>query len=316
PWARLKDPLTGQPMSSFNGGTPWYVSNVPSQGRPNDRTRPVLSVVKTASAGSGMPGDYLTYTIYVNNTGDGVAKLAWVNDTLPSGVSYVTSSPAAASVSGSTVSWALSNVAPGTRSLTVTVQVNGNGADGSVQVNQATLAYTDQLRAMQGSGLAWANFTVARPQITVVKTVTPASATAGQTVTYTIYYNNTGSSAAGSVSIQDTLPSGLTYAGSNPAPSAVSGRTYYWNFTNVAPGNYRITLTATVDAGTPTGNLVNWAYLNYTSLRGFVLGGSSSSAIVAIPELSDFLFVLAVPILILGLRRRRARRLQEAAKEG
>ena len=315
-WARLKDPLTGQPMSSFNGGTPWYVSNVPSQGRPNDRTRPVLSVVKTASAGSGMPGDYLTYTIYVNNTGDGVAKLAWVNDTLPSGVSYVTSSPAAASVSGSTVSWALSNVAPGTRSLTVTVQVNGNGADGSVQVNQATLAYTDQLRAMQGSGLAWANFTVARPQITVVKTVTPASATAGQTVTYTIYYNNTGSSAAGSVSIQDTLPSGLTYAGSNPAPSAVSGRTYYWNFTNVAPGNYRITLTATVDAGTPTGNLVNWAYLNYTSLRGFVLGGSSSSAIVAIPELSDFLFVLAVPILILGLRRRRARRLQEAAKEG
>ena len=135
-------------------------------------------------------------------------------------------------------------------------------------------------------------------------------------MTYTIYYNNTGSSAAGSVSIQDTLPSGLTYAGSNPAPSAVSGRTYYWNFTNVAPGNYRITLTATVDAGTPTGNLVNWAYLNYTSLRGFVLGGSSSSAIVAIPELSDFLFVLAVPILILGLRRRRARRLQEAAKEG
>jgi len=306
-WARLKDPVTGQPMSSYPGGSVWYVSASPSQGRPNDRTRPIVGVAKTVSAPSGTPGDLLTYTIYVNNTGDGVSKIVWVNDTMPSGVTYVSSSLTPATVSGSTVSWILTNVAPGTNSFTVTAQVNGNGPDGSLQTNRVTTSYTDQLRRVLGSGQAWANFTVTRPQITVQKTVSPANAIAGQAVTYTIYYNNTGSSAAGTVSIVDTLPSGLTYVGSSPSPSGVSNRTYYWNFTNVAPGSHSITLTATVNAGTPTGNLVNWAYLNYTSMRGYVLGGSSSSAIVAIPELSDFAFVAAVPFLVIGLRRRARR---------
>ncbi len=313
-WARLKDPLTGQPMSSYNGTTPWYVSLVPTQGRPNDRTRPIMNLVKRVSSGSGTPGQLLTYTIYYNNTGDGVAKSVWINDTLPAGVTYQSSSPPA-TVSGQTVSWVQANVAPGAHSLTVTVQVNANGADGSAQPNQATLAYTDQLRQMQGSGRAWANFTVSRPTILLTKTVSPASAMAGQTVTYTFYFNNSGSSPAATVSIVDTLPIGLTYTGSSQAPSGVSGSTYYWNLTNVGSGSHSITLTATVNAGTPTGNLVNWAYLNYTSIYGYRMPGSSSFAVVAIPELSDFLFVLAVPFLVMGLRRRRARRSKAQPKE-
>ncbi len=314
-WSRLKDPATGQPMSSYNGGSAWYVSALPTQGRPNDRTRPIVSIAKTVSAARGTPGDLLTYTIYFNNTGDGVAKLVWLNDTMPSGLTYVSSSVAPATVVGSTVNWVLTNVAPGAHSLTVSAEINGNGADGSLQVNRVAMTYTDQIRRVLGSGQAWANVTVTRPQITIVKTVTPASATAGQTVTYTIYYNNTGSSNAGTVHIVDILPSGLTYTGSNPAPTAVSNRTYYWNFSDVTPGSHSITLTAVVNAGTPTGNLVNWAFLNYTSIRGFVLGGSAASAIVAIPELSDFLFVLAVPTLILGMRWR-IRRSKGESKKG
>lgn len=313
-WARLKDPSTGQPMSSYNGGSAWYVSLLPSMGRPNDRTRPVLSIAKTVSAATATPGDVLTYTVYYNNTGEGAAKIVWINDTLPSGVTYLSSSLTPTMVSGSAVSWVINNVAPGAHSFTISTQVNGNGADASIQVNRVAMTYTDQVRQILGSGQAWANFTVTRPQITIVKTVTPSSATAGQTVTYTIYYNNTGSSTAGTVRIVDTLPSGLTYTGSNPAPTAISNRTYYWNFTNVAPGSHSVTLTAVVNAGTPTGNLVNWAFLNYTSIRGFVLGGSSSSAIVAIPELSDFLFVLAVPTLILGMRWRLRRSRGEGKK--
>jgi uncharacterized repeat protein (TIGR01451 family) len=158
------------------------------------------------------------------------------------------------------------------------------------------------------SSQAWANFTVTRPVITVAKTVSPATAVAGQTVTFTIYYNNTGSSAAATVSIADTLPTALIFQGSSPAPTAVSGRTYYWNFTDVAPGAYSLTMTATVSPTATGTQLVNWVYLNYTSIRGYALQGSQSSAVVAIPELSDFLFVAAVPFLILGLRMRARRK--------
>jgi len=307
-WSRFKDASTGQPTDSNNDAVDFYISVGPTRGQPNDRTRPIFAVSKTVSAARATPGDLLTYSIYYNNTGDGVAKFVWINDTLPAGVTYVSSSLPPASIVGSTVGWVLGNVAPGAHAFTVTVQVNGNGADGSLQSNRVTLAYTDQLRRMMASSQAWANFTVTRPAITIVKTVSPASAVAGQTVTFTIYYNNTGSSPAGSVSIVDTLPSGLNYTGSSPVPTGVSGRTYYWNFTNVAPGAHSITMTALVSSTATGTQLVNWAFLNYTSIRGYALQGSASSVIVAIPELSDFLFVAAVPSLILGLRMRARRK--------
>lgn len=307
-WSRFKDATTGQPSDSDNDAVDFYLSTVPTRGGPNDRTRPIITIGKTVSAARATPGDVLTYTLYYNNTGDGGARTVWINDTLPIGVTYQSASRAPSMIVGSTYGWVLTNVTPGGHSLTISAQVNGNGTDGSLQVNRATLAYTDQLRRMMTGSQAWANFTVTRPVITIAKTVSPSTAVAGQTVTYRIYYNNTGSANAGTVSIADVLPGGLVYQGANPAPTAVSGRKYYWNFTNVAPGAHSITMTATVSATAQGPQLVNWAFLNYTSTRGYALKGSQASAVLTIPELSDFLFVVAVPALILCLRIRARRK--------
>ncbi len=146
--------------------------------------------------------------------------------------------------------------------------------------------------------------------VTVVKTATPASARPGDLVTFTIFYNNTGSVAAGTVTIKDSLPTGMDYRTASPAPTWTNGRTFFWNFTNVAPGPHSLTLTAQVNATFSGSTLVTWAFLNYTTPGGFVLNGSRSSATVAIPELSDMIFVAAVPLIIIGLktRARRARK--------
>jgi uncharacterized repeat protein (TIGR01451 family) len=147
--------------------------------------------------------------------------------------------------------------------------------------------------------------------ITVVKTATPSSAKAGDLVTFTIYYNNTGNVAAGTVSIKDSLPTGMTYQSATPSPTWNNGRTFYWNFTNVAPGPHSLTVSARVNAGVSGTQLVNWAFLNYTTASGYALSGGKSSVIVAIPELSDMLFVAAVPLVILGLKFRARRRQKE-----
>jgi len=315
-WSRFKDASTGIPVDSNNDAADFYVSLEPSRGRGNDRTRPIITVSKTVSTTQAVPGDVITYTIYYNNTGDGLARFVWINDTLPAGVTYLSSSLDPSSVLGSTYGWVLTNVAPGTtNALTITVQVNGDATDNTLLSNHVALAYTDQLRRPMAPSQAWANFTYLRPMITVAKVVYPASAAAGETVTYTIYYNNTGSVPAGTVTIKDVLPSGLNYTGSDPAPTWTDGRTFYWNFTNVLPGSHSLTLTAVVAPGTPTGNLVNWAYLNYTATTGFALQGSQSSAVVAIPELSDFLLVGAVPFLILALRMRSRRKRETSPLE-
>jgi len=257
------------------------------------------------------PGNLITYTLHYDNTNTGMARTVWINDTLPGGVAFSSSSVPYNSVSGSTYLWIFTNVMPGAHSFTVTAQVTANTADGQVLSNVAALSYTDQLsRSLPGSQ-AWANTTVSRPMITVVKTATPASAKPGDVVTFRIYYNNTGSAAAGTVSIKDSLPTGMTFQSASPAPTWTDGRTFFWNFTSVAPGPHSLTLTAQVDPGFTGSQLVNWAFLNYTTAGGYALTGSRSSAIVAIPELQDMIFVALVPLVIVGLKWRAQRREKE-----
>jgi hypothetical protein len=71
-----------------------------------------------------------------------------------------------------------------------------------------------------------------------------------------------------------------------------------------------------VSSGATGSELVNWVYLNYTSTNGYALPGSQDSAVLAIPELSDFFFVGLVPFLILGLRARARRKRAQEKVEG
>ena len=310
-WSRFKDPVTGIPMDTNNDSADFYTSTVRSPGQPNDRHRPTIVVAKVASRAVAAPGDSITYTLYYNNTNTGMAKNVWINDTLPSGVVYFSSSLAYQSNAGSTYRWTLTNVMPGPHSFTVVVQVTSGTTSGQRLTNAVTLDYTDQLRQPFSQTRAWANTTVSRPMITVVKTATPSSAKAGDLVTFTIYYNNTGSVIAGTVTIKDSLPTGMTYQSATPSPTWTNGRTFYWNFTNVAPGPHSLTMSARVNAGFSGSQLVNWAFLNYTTAGGYALSGGEASVIVAIPELSDMLFVAAVPAVILGLKYRARRRQKE-----
>ena len=310
-WARFKDPITGRPMDTNNDAVDFYVSLAPSPARGNDRHRPTISVVKTGSRVVAAPGQLITYTLYYNNTDTGMAKTTWINDTLPSGAVFSSSSVPYTYVIGPMYGWLFTNVMPGAHSLTVTVQVSATTTDGQVLRNTVTLDYTDQLSRSLPRSRGWANTTVSRPTITVVKTASPANAKAGDLVTFTIYYNNSGSVAAGTVTIKDSLPQGFDYVGASPVPTWTNGRTFYWNFTNVAPGAHSLTMSARVNATFSGTQLVNWAFLNYTTVGGYPLVGSTSSVTVAIPELSDMLFVVAVPLVILGLKARAKRREQE-----
>src|SRR5438132_13370847 len=202
-WARFKDPLTGRPMDTNNDAADFYVSLAPSPARGNDRHRPTISVIKTQNRAIAAPGELITYTLYYNDTDTGMAKTAWINDTLPSGVVFSSSSVPYSYIIGPMYGWAFTNVIPGAHSFTVTVQVSATTTDGQVLRNTVTLDYTDQLSRPLTRTRGWATATVSRPTITVVKTANPSNAKAGDLVTFTIYYNNTGSVAAGTVTIKD-----------------------------------------------------------------------------------------------------------------
>ncbi len=90
-----------------NDYTYWSTANGPTNGVSDSQTitiggfsfcvdepPPELTLTKTSSANGGpvSPGDPITYTIEIENTGLGTATDVVVNDTLPTGVTYVASS--------------------------------------------------------------------------------------------------------------------------------------------------------------------------------------------------------------------------------
>lgn len=94
-------------------------------------TQPALSIVKVVDQKNVKPGDVITYTITVTNTGDGDAENVTVVDTLPTDLSFVDGS-------GRSRTWDLGTLAPGaSQSVSVDVRVESDAEKGD-HVNIAT----------------------------------------------------------------------------------------------------------------------------------------------------------------------------------
>jgi uncharacterized repeat protein (TIGR01451 family) len=172
--------------------------------------------------------------------------------------------------------------------------------------NFVTLDYANEDEVWQPGSESNVSFTTARPIISVVKTVDKSEAQAGDTLNYTIYYNNTGSASAAHVWVNDTLPDNVTFQSSSEAYESQNGNTYVWHFTDVAPGSHSFTITVTVDADVPPGiTLINYAFLNYTTQNSYGLEESSDSASTYIPEFQDVMLPLVIVFAVFALIRRR-----------
>lgn len=176
---------------------------------------PDLGIVKSVSSATAIAGNKLTYTFTTTNYGPADATGVTITDTLPAGLTYVSSggSGAVTNVNGTlTVSLgALANGASATTTILVAVDA---GATGSL-VNTATVSCieTDPNPANN-------TYTVTTPITTTVdleiaKSGTPDPVKAGKQLTYTLTVTNHGPSSATGVTVVDTLPAGVTYVSSN-----------------------------------------------------------------------------------------------------
>jgi uncharacterized repeat protein (TIGR01451 family) len=184
--------------------------------------RPEVTVSKNASHTLVAPGDTVTYTFTIINSGTGPATNVTLTDTLPiqayytyvPGSTTLNGSPAADHVTGGALDFNIGTLAAGEVAV-VTLQMQA-GASASFPASQTNLANSAGVTDAETSGSRTSNTVTVTinplPNLTISKTLSPAGPYgAGDTITCEITVANDGGSDAYGVMVTDDVPAFTSY---------------------------------------------------------------------------------------------------------
>jgi uncharacterized repeat protein (TIGR01451 family) len=246
-----------------------------------------LEVVKTVDDAEPNVGDTINYAVVLTNLGPFATTNVAVTDSLPAGVTFVSSAATNGSYDSGTGVWSLASLADAASdTLTLTATVDTASA-GSTIVNTATVTASDELDSNPGNNSDTASITVESIDLAVVKSVDNGTPNEGDTIVYTVALTNNGPSTATTVAVTDVLPSGVTYVSDTATQGTYNSGTGVWSLASIAPAvSDTLTLTATVDAGTGGSTIVNTASVTGSAQVDVVPGNDSDTADITV-QLAD-----------------------------
>ncbi len=257
---------------------------------------PSFGFQKVSNVPQSKSGGKITYSLWYNNTGTGPAGTVWVNDTLPSVVNFLSSSPAApTSIAGSTYGWVFTNVAVGPHELQVNVQVKGGVSSIGYIRNWAFLNYSDPQGVRWPSNVSHADVVLNGPVLSLGVATAPASFLhARQPAVVTFNLTNTGDQAQ-RIWLNVTLAAGLTYVNDTSTTlggtSTVVGSRVAIVFSNMPSGastpvSWRFNLTADAAVGLVGGSLLT---------TRFAINDSSTNGLLMPEQMGAFSLTVAAP---------------------
>ncbi|WP_405209328.1 PKD domain-containing protein [Aquimarina sp. LLG6339-5] len=289
-WSQVSGPNTANINDPFDPGTDvtgtivgtyvfeWTITNGdcdPATDQVTIIITPVsdLELTKSVTPSSVNIGDQVTFTVSIFNnnttlTNSSDASGVSVEDLIPLGYTLVpgtVSNGGLYNAGNLSITWVGLDVASGsTLNLTYDVIVNSSGP----YVNSAQIIASDSFdpdsdpstdNTVDENGDAdpddddedTANVTIISADLSLGKTVAPASADVGDSVVFTITVTNGGANSATNVVVEDQLPAGYSYQSDNSGGNYAPG-SGVWNVGTVAVGSPEsIQITALVNA--PTG---------------------------------------------------------------
>ncbi len=197
-----------------------------------------MTISKAVNVSQSLENVPVTYTITV--AGPPTFSLTSITDTLPTGFTYVTGSTTGLTTADPTgtgpITWNGSWTLPSNGTVTLSFQAMTPNTRGTF-TNTATVSGTGFGPFSTG---ATASLQIVSPVMSLSKSADKTSVKPGDTVTYTLTYNNTGDAPAYTVVFLDNIPAYTTYVtsstqgtGSATQWSHDGGST--WNISDAAP---------------------------------------------------------------------------------
>jgi large repetitive protein len=279
----VDNPDTGDHIMTETNTSDAPGSNCPtgSTGPPCSTTitvlTPALTITTTANTPAAVPGQQVTFTVTLTDTGQTSYTGAVVTDDLTGALNDAAYDGDAAATTGSVgytapvLTWTGNLAVGGTAVITYSVTVhnpdNGDKTVSAAVASSAAGSTCPPASANLGCGLT---VPVLTPALTIVKTASAATATPGQKVSYTITVTDTGQTSYTGAVVTDALTGVLDDAAYDSDAAASTGTTSYaspvltWTG-NLTPGQ-AATITYSVTVSNPdtgdkvlTGNLTTAA---------------------------------------------------------
>uniref|UniRef100_A0AC34F4F5 DUF11 domain-containing protein n=1 Tax=Panagrolaimus sp. ES5 TaxID=591445 RepID=A0AC34F4F5_9BILA len=212
------------------------------------------SIVKSVDNATPAVGSNVVFTLVATNNGPSDGTGITVSDLLPSGYTYVNSTPPAGTTyTPATGLWNIGPLANGaTSTLTITATVKATGP----YANTATINGTENDPTPGNNTSTSSPAPTPTTDRSLAKSVNNATPAVGSNVVFTLVATNNGPSDGTGVTVSDLLPAGYTYVSSNPPPGTTyDAATGLWTIGALANGtNATLTITALVNATGPYAN--------------------------------------------------------------
>ena len=223
-----------------------------------------LAVDKVVDDPNPNVGGQITFTITVRNLGADTATGVTLLDVLPTGLTFISASPAAGtSYDPASGVWTV-NTLPvgGARILTIAAAVAGAGSF----TNVAAVTKSDQFDPDPDNNTDQSTVTTREADLAVVKTVDDATPNVGDTITFTVTLSNDGPDAANNVEVTEQFPTaGLDFLSATPSQGTYNETTGIWTVGTVASGDSK-TLTILARVTAPAVNTIPTAQTNIASV--------------------------------------------------
>lgn len=208
-----------------------------------------LGITKEIDKNNPNLGDTINFTLTAINKGPQNATGVIVKDTLPEGLKFISTDPAA-NYDAKTGIWTIGDLSVGeTAILTIKAQITLSNKE---MENTAVISgdeYDPDPSNNSDSVIVISN---PAADLNIDKTSNKSSATVGDTVNFYITITNSGPDAAAKVRVIETLPDGFSYKSSTASQGSYDPETGIWTIGNLANGaSAQLNIAAqAVEAGT------------------------------------------------------------------